>query len=142
MSWTLSKATRSAMMNAFAGQVDAGSGAAKIRVYDGVRPADPDTAVTDQTLLLEFTLADPSFGSASDGVITLDADPDLHATGLANGTATWARVVDSDSNPVADCKVSAAGGGGDLIMSTTTVTVGLDVAITSGSLTMPAGSAD
>lgn len=142
MSWTLSNAVRSAMADAFKAKIDAGSGPGKLLVYSEPRPAGPDTAVTTQTKLLEFTLADPSFSSASDGVITLDADPDLEATGLANGTATWARIVDGDGNAIADCKVTVTGGGGDLILSTTSITIGLEVSITSGTVTMPPGSAD
>lgn len=142
MSFTLSNALRSALANATDDHINAGSGAGKVRVYSGSRPAGPDTAVTSQTLLLEFTLADPAFGAASNGVITLDADPDLSTTGLAAGTATWARFLDSDNVAAIDCKVSTSGGGGDLILSTAAVSVGLTVTITDGTVTMPAGTAD
>lgn len=142
MSLTLSNALRSDMADAVTDAIDAGTGAGALQVYSGSRPAGPDTAVTSQTLLLEFTLADPSFGGAANGVITLDNSPALTAEGVAAGTATWFRLLDSDDTAVVDGKVSASGGGGDLILSTTTVSVGLDVEVSSGTITMPAGTAD
>ena len=51
------------------------------------------------------------------------------------GTASWFRLVDSDGS------VTATGGGGDLTLNTTTISIGLTVEITSGQITMPAGSA-
>jgi hypothetical protein len=142
MSLTLSNALRSAQANAVTALIDAGSGAGKCRIYNGTRPAGPGTAVTTQTLLAQFTLADPSFAAAVNGVITLDATPQLTATGVGAGTATWARFCDSDDTAVIDCKVSGSGGGGDLILNTTTISVGLDLSITAGTITMPAGTAD
>jgi len=142
VSFTLSNALRSSMANAVTAAIDAGSGPGLLRVYAGTRPAGPDTAVTSQTLLLEVELADPSFGAAANGVITLDASPALAAEGLADGTATWFRIVDSNDAAILDGKASAAGGGGNLILSTTTVSVGLDVEVVSGTITMPAGTAD
>ncbi len=142
MSWTLSDATRSSLADAFDTEVNSGLGAGKIQVYSGTRPAGPDTAITDQVLLLDFTLADPAFGAASAGVITLDATPAPEAGGEASGTATWARVLNSESVAIADCKVSLSGGGGDLIITTVTISPGLTVTITGGTVTMPAGTAD
>lgn len=142
MSLTLSNATRSAACDAVVDRADAGAGAGKLRIYSGTRPAGPDTAVTSQTLLGEFTLNDPAFGSASNGVAALSVSPALSATGLAAGTATWARVVDSNGTAVLDCKVSVSGGGGDLVLNTTTISVGLSLSLASGSVTMPAGTAD
>lgn len=141
MSLTLSTAVRSAMATAVVNTIDGGSSNGLLRVYSGTRPAGPGTAVGVQVLLLEFDLADPS-GSVSSGVITVDVTPAPAAEGLANGTATWFRVTDSDAVAVVDGKASASGGGGDLILSTTTVSVGLDVEVISGSITMPAGTAD
>lgn len=142
MSLTLSNALRSAQANQVTAAADAGSGPGKIRIYTASRPAGPDTAVGAQTLLAEFTLADPSFASAVNGVITLDATPVLATTGLAAGTAAWFRLLDSTNTAVIDGKVSTSGGGGDLILNTTTVSVGLDLEITSGTITVPAGTAD
>lgn len=142
MSLTLSNAARSAAVDAIAQLLDAGSGAGKVRIYTGTRPAGPGTAITSQTLLAEFATADPAFGSAVNGVGTMDTTPELSTTGLAAGTAAWARVLDSNNVAVFDGKVSASGGGGDFIISTTTVSVGLSLTVSAGTLTMPAGTAD
>jgi hypothetical protein len=142
MSLTLSNAARSAAADALAALLDAGSGAGKIRIYSGTRPAGPGTAITSQTLLAEFACADPAFGAAVNGVSTLDATPVLATTGVAAGTATWARVLDSNNVAIIDGKVTASGGGGDIIISTTTVSVGLPLTVSAGTLTMPAGTAD
>lgn len=140
MSLTLSSAARSAMATALLAEIDGGSGAATLQVRSGSRPAGPGTTATGD-LLLEFTLADPSF-TESGGVLTLDNDPVPAAEGEAAGTATWFRILDSDGTAVIDGKVSASGGGGDIIISTTTVSVGLDVDLNSGTLTVGAGTAD
>ena len=141
MSLTLSNAARSAAADAVGNLIDVGT-VGKIRVYTTARAAGPDTAIGAQTLLVEFAVADPAFGAASSGVKTLDATPVLTGTGVAAGTATWFRVLDSANTAIIDGKVSASGGGGDMIISTTTVSIGLAVEITAGSLTMPAGTAD
>ena len=142
MTLTLANAARSAAVTAIGNLFDAGSGAGKIRVYTGTRPAGPATAITSQTLLLEFPLADPGLGSVTNGVGTFDTTPVLATEGAADGTATWWRALDSDNVAYVDGKVTATGGGGDLTVSTTTVSTGLDVEITGGTLTMPAGTAD
>lgn len=111
----------------------------KIQVRTGPQPATPNTAATG-TLLATFTLADPSFGSPATGVLTLDADPVLIATGVAAGDAGWFRGLDGADNPVIDGTVSATGGGGTLELSTVTVSIGLEIQITGGTITMPVGS--
>ena len=104
---------------------DAGTGAGKIRVYDGTRPA---TGGTVTTLLFEATFSDPSFSSSVGGVLTANAitpDPSANAT----GTATWARQVDSDDNFIDD--FSAGESGTDLILVTASVIAGTEQGITS-----------
>jgi hypothetical protein len=145
MSLTLSNAARSAAADAVVDLVDGGTPPALIRVYGGTRAAGPGTT-TAETLLAEFTCANPAFGASANGVATLDTTPVLTATGAAAGTATWFRIVVGGTAAggagVIDGKVTATGGGGDLEMNTTTVSVGLDLEITSGTVTMPAGTAD
>lgn len=122
---------RSAMMAALLAAFDEGSGAAKLRVYDGTQAANADTAPAG-TLLLEFTLQDPAF-TESGGVITLDVTPTISTTGITNGTATWVRFVDSDAEAVIDATV-----GTEVTLSDTTVETGQTYSITSGSFTLPA----
>lgn len=142
MATRLSNAARSAAADAVVDLVDVG-GPGFIRVYTGSQPAGPDTLPTG-TLLAEFTLANPAFGAAVNGVATLDATPVLTATGLADGTAGWFRMLTAaeeagDGQGILDGSVTATGGGGQLQLNTTTISTGVDVNITAGTVTMPAG---
>lgn len=96
--------------------MDAGAGAAKIRIYNGTRPATGGTATT---LLAELTCSDPS-GTVTNGVFTLSAITQ-DSSADATGTATWFRIVDSTGAFVLDGSVSAIGGGGDLQLGTTSI---------------------
>lgn len=145
MSWRLNTAARNAGVGAIAALVDGGSGAGVLRIYDGTPPAGPATAVTTQNLLAEFDLSDPAFAAPSGGSAAIDTTPALETTGLDDGTATWCRFCDSTEAAgtglgVLDGDVTATGGGGELTLNTTTVSTGLAVSITGGSLTMPAGA--
>lgn len=135
---TLSNARRNAAAAGHTDALDSGSGPGLIRIYSGAKPAGPDTAITGQVLLAEFTCADPAFTAGATGVRVLDATPVLATEGLAAGTAAWYRAVSSDGVAHFDGTVSAAGGGGELIMNTTTISVGLDLELTAGTLTQPA----
>lgn len=139
MSLTLSTTARNAMCDALVDLLDAGTGAGTIQIRSGTRPANPNTAATG-TLLATVTLIDPAFGGSATGVATL-ADP-AAVTAAASGTATWFRALDSNSNAVMDGRVTATGGGGDLELATTSLTSGLSVDITGGTVTMPVGTAD
>ena len=133
---TLSTARRNGAIDSVVDALDAGTGPGKIRLYSGSKPAGPDTAITSQVLLAEFTLNDPAFGNGSNGVATLDIDPVITTSGLAAGTAAWFRALDSDN--VANVDGTAGTSATDLILNTTTVSVGLTLTLTSGTLTQPA----
>jgi len=80
----------------------------EVRIYDGTRPANADTAISTQTLLVTFALPNPS-GTVTNGVWTAgDIDLTLITT---SGTATWARVVDSSGGTVFDADVGVSGSG-------------------------------
>jgi hypothetical protein len=132
----LAAATRNAAADAIVDRLDAGSGAGTLLVYTGSAPSSSDDAATG-TLLLTFTLADPAFGAASAGVASGASLP-RSAVAVAAGTAGWARLLDSDSTKIADLSVGSAGT--DVVLSTTTITLGRTVNLTALTLTMPAGS--
>lgn len=134
MTLRLATASRSAAADGVVDRLDAGAGAGTIKVYTGSQPANPQTGPTG-TLLATFTLNDPAFGAAASGVATLDVDPELTATGVADGTAGWFRAADSDGNAVLDGACGTSGA--ELNLSTTTISTGLSVSITSGSYTQP-----
>jgi hypothetical protein len=139
MTLTLSTAIRNAITDVLVDALDAGSGAGTIQIRSGTRPAGPGTTATG-TLLATVTCIDPAFGASSSGAATI-ADPTA-VTAAADGTATWFRALDSNGTAVFDGRVTATGGGGDLTLSTTTITTGLSVDITGGTMTTPAGTAD
>jgi hypothetical protein len=133
----LSTTARNAAANAIVDLIDAGAGAGLLRIYTGLMPATPQTAVTDQTLLATLTFSDPAFGDAASGVVTAAAITE-DSTADANGIATWARVVDSTGNAVMDMDVGVAGA--VLVLNTTNILAGAIVRVISATLTMPAAS--
>lgn len=120
---------RNARLDAITTKIDAGAAAGKLRIYDGVRPATGGAATT---LLAELTFSDPSAPGAALGVLTFSAITQ-DAAADATGTATWARVVDSDGNVVMDLSVSTAGA--DLNLNTTSIVAGAVVSVTSAVIT-------
>lgn len=132
-------ATRNAILDTIAAQVDAGATAGQIIVYSGTMPTDVDTALAGNTVLATFTCADPAF-VRTDGTLTLDADPDLSATGAAAGEATFARVTDSAGNVVAQGTVTdTVDGTGHFLIDSTTIEVGQTLALTAGTITLTNG---
>lgn len=122
----LTNAAASAAADAVVDRIDAGSGAGKLRIYDGTQAATADTAIGAQVLLAELTFGDPAFGNASNGVATanaITADTSANAT----GTASWFRVVDSDNNVVFDGTVGT--GTHDLVLNTVSIVSGAEVSV-------------
>lgn len=113
--------------------VDAGPSFGTIDIRSGPQPATANLAATG-TLLATFTLADPAFGASAAGVATLDNTPVISTTGLAAGTAGWFRMMDSTGATVMDGLVGA-----ELILNTTTISIGVTIEVVSGTVTMPAG---
>lgn len=114
--------------------LNAGSGAATIKFYTGTKPAGPDTAITSQTLLGTLTCSDPA-GSVSGRVLTFGAITNDTAAD-ADGTAAWARLLDSDGVAVLDVSVGLSGSGADIIMNNTTFVSGVGpISITSLTVT-------
>jgi hypothetical protein len=138
MATRLATSARNASANAAVDLIDAGAGPGTVEIRTGAQPATPNTAASG-TLLATATLNDPAFGDAVDGVNTLDVDPEVEATGVADGTAGWFRARDSAGNAVFDGAVTATGGGGQLELNTTTISVGVTVTITALTYTQPLG---
>ena len=103
---------------------------AKLRIYNGTRPATGGTATT---LLAELTCGSSLAAAAAGGVLTFNAiTSDTSAD--ATGTATWARIVKSDGTThVLDCSVGTSGA--DINLNTTSIVSGASVAVTSAAIT-------
>jgi hypothetical protein len=102
--------------------------AGKLILYDGTRPATGGAATT---ALGTFTCGTPFAAGAAAGVLS----PTLPAntTGAAAGTATWARLTTSAGVFVADLSVGTAAT--EVIVNTTTISLGLTLSVTSWSVT-------
>jgi hypothetical protein len=85
--------------NAEADAVCALANSGFLRIYDGTQATSADTAVGAQVLLAELTFGSPAFGAASAGVATANAITQ-DSSANASGTATWFRVVKSDTTTV------------------------------------------
>lgn len=132
----LSTTARNAAADAVVDLLDAGAGAGTIQIRSGSMPATPQTAASG-TLLATVTLSDPAAGAASSGAATI-TDP-TSTTGVAAGTAGWARFLDSNGNAVMDTDVTATSGGGGLELSTTSISVGVTVDLAAITFTQPQG---
>ena len=107
----------------------AGSGSI-IRLYDGTQPANANTAISTQTLLVSLVVSG-SFGTDSNGSITLGTV--TNGTAVASSTATFFRIVKSDGTTVVmDGSVGTSGA--DMNLNSTTISSGQTVAITAGTI--------
>ena len=135
MAWELATATRNAGLDAIVDLIDGGAGAGTMQIRTGAKPGVGNAA--SGTLLATVTFADPAFGASSSGSASL-TDP-ASVTAVATGTAGHVRILDSNSTVIMDGTVTATGGGGDVTLSSTSITSGQAVDITGGTLTLPAG---
>lgn len=130
MASSLATATANAMANAITTAIGTSG---KCVIYGGSVPANADAAAS-ATVLATFTLSATAFGSASGGVITLNGTP-LTVAATATGTATHFRLTTSGGTVVAQGGVGTSGQ--QMNLNTTSVTSGVNVTITSGTITMP-----
>lgn len=130
---TLASAIKTARLQAVLNAIDAGSGAAELRLYTAPQPSG-GAALTTQTLLIALPLADPA-GSISGAVLTLT--PMLDTLCVASGDLAWARLVDSAGVWVADFDLTISGGGGAITVDRVDVYTGGTIRTLSASLTEP-----
>lgn len=128
MTVTISQAHNEARLSGTLTYLDTGSGHARVRIYNGTRPAGGGTATT---LLVEIALDKPSGTVSSGQLILASADLPLIAS---SGTATWARVVNGNGDYAFDCDVSDTSGSGEIKLPSTTLYAGGKTQLTSGVL--------
>jgi hypothetical protein len=109
-----------------------GSGAT-IQIRSGTKPATPETAAAG-TLLCTVTVAG-SFSSTG-GVLTA-ADPASANPVASTPVAGHFRLLTSGGTAILDGTVTATGGGGDMQLWSTTITVGVPVDLGVPSFTVP-----
>lgn len=127
----IATATNTDRAQAVVDNIDAGSGPGKLLIYGDTAPANANTAITTQTLLLELVLQDPC-GTVSGSVLTFDVTPAISDDALDTEAATFGRFVDSDGNVVLQGDV-----GSDITMTDTTLESGQTVTVVSATLTEP-----
>jgi len=112
--------------NAFATAMNAGI----IRIYNGAKPATANTAIGAQTLLGELTFGNPAFGAAVAGLITANSitkDASADNTGIAQ----FYRLFKADGiTAMGDGTCGVTGGGFDLEMPNTSITIGGEITCT------------
>ncbi len=107
----------------------AGSGAI-INIYQGTQPANANTGITTQTLLVSCVLAG-AFGTDTNGTLTLGTVN--NGTAVASGTASFFRIFKSDGTTVVmDGSVGTSGA--DLNLDTTTINITQTVNISGGTI--------
>ena len=107
----------------------AGVEAARVQVYDGVRPAL--AGVPAGKLLAAIALMEP-IGTVADGLLTIT--PTGEVLIVNTGQAAWARVVNGNGTLAWDCDVSDLNGTGELRLPSTTLYAGGYTRIVSGVL--------
>lgn len=116
-----------ARSNAIKAARDAGSTGAKLRIYDGTRPAKGGTPTN---LLAELTFSTVSSPSSIAGVLTASTITGEDAA-LRTGTATWFREVDSSGTFILDGDCGLAASSADLKFNDVAIVLGLPVNVTS-----------
>jgi hypothetical protein len=107
----------------------AGSGAI-INIYQGTAPANANTAITTQNLLVSCVLAG-AFGTDTDGTLTLGTVN--NGTAVTGGTANFFRIFKSDGTTVVmDGSIGTSGA--DLNLDTTTINITQTVNISGGTI--------
>ena len=123
------------MMTKFMDALDAGAAGATINFYTAPMPADTTVAITTQDLLgtctFDVTSGSVALGSFTANAITADSAAD------GSGTATWARIKDSNNVVVVDVDVTITGQGGFIQMPTNAIVENGPIAFTSFTATMP-----
>lgn len=128
------------MLDQFTLANDAGT-AAVINIYNGTAPVDAETALSGNTLLAQLTMSATSFPAATDlnpgaritaNAITSDSSAD------ATGTASFFRMLTQNAGTVT-FQGSVGTATADMILNTTSITLGSTVSVTSATLTLPEG---
>lgn len=99
-------------------------------IYSGTQPADANTAITDQTVLVQIEV-NGAFGTDVDGTLTITTP--ISGIATSAGTASFFRITKSNGvTTVMDGSIGATDA--DLLLDTTTIANTQVVTITSGTI--------
>jgi hypothetical protein len=101
----------------------------QFNLYSGTQPANANTAITTQVLLVSMPIAGV-FGTDTNGTLTLGAVTQTNAA--ASGTASFFRIFKSDNSVVMDGSVGLSSA--DLILNSVDIVAGQSVDITAGTI--------
>jgi hypothetical protein len=101
----------------------------QFNLYSGTQPADANTAITTQVLLVSMPIAGV-FGTDTNGTLTLGAVTQTNAA--ASGIASFFRIFKSDNSVVMDGSVGLSSA--DLILNSVNIAAGQNVDITAGTI--------
>lgn len=110
--------------NAFSALMDAGF----IDIYDGEQPANGDSPIKNQKLLVSLAFSTPAFAASLAGSITANAI--TSGIAVASGTANWARIYRSDHR-TSVMDVSVGTKAANIILPTTAIAAGITVSCSS-----------
>jgi hypothetical protein len=102
---------------------------ALFNLYSGSQPANANTAITSQVLLVSMPISGV-FGTDVNGTLTLSAVTETNAVG--SGTASFFRIFKADNSVIMDGSVGLSGA--DLILNTVDIAAGQSVDITAGTI--------
>lgn len=125
--------TRDAVANAVVDRLDLGTGTTEGRLV---------ILTAADAILASLPLSNPAFDAAGsaggNSTGTATADPITTTNASGNGTAAKFEMRDRDGNKIFGGSVTATGGGGDLILTNTSIASGDPISITSFTYSAPA----
>lgn len=122
-----SNGTRNAQQH---GLINYAGADAILHIYSGTQPANANTAISGQTVLVSMTVGG-AFGTDSNGTLTITTP--ITGTAVASGTASFFRITKANgSTVVMDGSVGTTDA--DLILDTTTINNTQTVTISSGTI--------
>lgn len=124
MALSYSTTLRNNMLDEITALIDAGAGAGKLKIQTS----------GGATTLSTHALTDPSSAAASSGVLTLSAIAD-DTSADNTGTAAQFVLTDDADSVIVTGSVTATSGGGDIELSSTSITAGDTVSISSLTIT-------
>lgn len=131
----ISTAARNAAANAVCALLNNGY----LRFYNGTVPANPQAALSGNTLLAELRFNATAFANAVAGVATANAFT-ADSSADATGVPTFARGFAADGTTAHidfTCAATPPGSGADIILTSAQITAGNVVEITSLTYTQP-----